>query len=100
MLRCQSRTKSDTNRGADAFGTSDRHVADPAKDGNACSADADCGLPAAFGIPAAAPKSPRPMVRVRSIIAGGLALAGMLSVAHGAWIPTKAKFAQVLLEDA
>ena len=40
------------------------------------------------------------MVRARSIIAGGVALAGMLSVAHGAWIPAKAKFAQVLLEDA
>ena len=36
----------------------------------------------------------------RPMIAGGFALAGMLSIAHGAWIPLKAALAQVLLENA
>ena len=40
------------------------------------------------------------MRKRRLIAVGALALAGMLSVAHGAWIPAKAKLAQVLLEDA
>ena len=40
------------------------------------------------------------MVARRSLIAGGLALAGVLSVAHGAWIPAKAALAQVLLDQA
>ena len=36
----------------------------------------------------------------RPLIAGALALAGVLSIAHGAWIPVKAALAQALLNNA
>ena len=40
------------------------------------------------------------MLAARTVAASGLALAGVLSVAHGAWIPIKAALSQVLLETA
>jgi sortase A len=100
VRRCQSRTKSDTNLGPDAFGISDRYVTDLAANGNARAVDADHGLFDVAGIVNALATTARPMRKKRLIAAGGLALAGMLSVAHGAWIPAKAKLAQILLEDA
>ena len=36
----------------------------------------------------------------RPVITGALALAGVLSIAQGAWIPVKAALAQVLLDNA
>ena len=40
------------------------------------------------------------MLAARLIIIGALVLGGTLSLAHGAWIPAKARLAQVLLDHA
>ena len=75
-------------------------LARAAADGNPCQVVDTSGYGAVACSAAAAPVGVGSMLMARPVITGALALAGVLSIAQGAWIPVKAALAQVLLDNA